>query len=299
MPITCYPWKLKFLRVFAVVRQSIPITVSLLAFLACLGSVRAELLVPREQHPWGRFKTGSWKQVRVTTETLDAQGQVSGVSKTETKSTLVELDESAYTLQIEVTVEVAGKRFSAQPQFVRQGFNGEAEGQKLVSFKKLGPGSCKINGREIPIDMRQVVMNGGEQKRITTVHYTGTVEPYVLKRETSTTDAAGQITLSQNLVDVLALDMPLKIRGVMRTVSHTKTVSARPSGKTITLETHCLDVPGTVVSHTSKELDESDRVVRRSTLELVDYGEGDGSDETKNARRRLFGRRAKKTPAAP
>jgi hypothetical protein len=294
MPITCYPKKRGFFRVFGIVRQFVPIAVSILALLTPWGSVRAELLVPREQHPWGRFKTGAWKQVRVVTESLDAQGKATGVSKTETKSTLVELDESGYMLEIEVTVEVAGKRFSAQPQFVRQGFNGEAEGQKLISFKNLGSSTCKINGREIESDVRQLVLNGGEQKRTTTVHYAGTVEPYVLKRETSTTDAAGQTTFSQNLVEVLALDMPLKIRGKMRTVSHTKTVSARPSGKTITLETHCLDVPGTVVSHTSKELDESDRVVRRSTLELVDFAEGDG-DDGKNARRRLFGRRPRKS----
>lgn len=265
---------------------------------APLGAVRAELLVPRQHHPWARFKTGSWKQVRVITETLDAQGKVIGESKTETKSTLVELDESGYTLEIDVTVEVAGKRFSAQPQFVRQGYNGEAEGQKLVSFKKLGPSTCTVNGREIPSDVRQLVLNGGEQKRTTTVHYTEKVQPYVLKRETSTTDAAGQNTLSQNLVEVVAIDMPLTILGEMKTVSHIKTINARPGGKTITLETHCLDVPGSVVSHTSKELDESDQVVRRSTLELIDYGEGDGRDDTK-ARRRLFHRRARKSVPGP
>lgn len=267
--------------------------------MAQCGVAWADQLVPREHHPWGRFKTGSWKQVRVVTETLDAQGKVTGTSKTETKSTLVDTDESGYTLEVEVTVEVAGKRFSAQPQFVRQGFNGEAEGQRLVSFKRLGPSVCTVNGRMIPSDVRQLVLNGGDQKRTTTVHYAAAVEPYVLKRESSTTDAAGQTTLSQNLVEVVALDMPQKIHGQMKTVSHTKTVNARPSGKTVTLEVHCLDVPGTVVSHTSKELDESDRVVRRSTLELVDYGEGDGKDDTKNARRRLFHRRTKKTTSAP
>src|SRR4051812_30111574 len=109
-------------------RQFRPIAVTLstlaLAWFALLnGSSRSEELVPAERHPWGRFKTGSWKNVRVSSETLDAQGKVTGVSKTQTKSTLVELDASGYTLEIEVNVEVSGKKFAAQPQYVRQGFD--------------------------------------------------------------------------------------------------------------------------------------------------------------------------------
>lgn len=261
------------------------------------AGVAAEQLVPREHHPWGRFKTGSWKQVRVVTETLDAQGKVTGVSKTDTKSTLIEMDESGYTLEIEVTSEVAGKRFRAQPQDVTQGFNGETAGQRLVSITRLGPGTINVSGREIASDRRQLIVNGGDQKRTTTIHYCSDVEPYILKRETSTTDAAGQATLSQNLVEVVAVDMPLQVLDKLKTVSHVKTIGTRPGGKTITLETHCLDVPGTVVAHTSKELDETGRAIRRSTLELVAYAAGDGQDDAKN-RRGLFNRRTRKSSPA-
>ena len=37
------------------------------------------------------------------------------------------------------------------------------------------------------------------------------------------------------------------------------------------METHCKDVPGGVVAHSSKELDVAGRVVNRETLELVEY----------------------------
>jgi hypothetical protein len=194
-------------------------------------------------------------------------------------------------LEVEVAMEVAGKKFKARPQYVTQGFNGESAGQRLVSIRELGRGTVKVNGREIDSDVRQMVINGSDQRRTTTVHYCSAVEPFVLKRETNTTDVAGHVTLAQNVVDVVALDMPLKVLDKMKTVSHVKTTSTRPAGATVTLETHCLDVPGTVVAHTSKEVDESGRVLRRSSLELVDYYVDDGRDD--GHRRRLFHRRAK------
>jgi hypothetical protein len=39
-----------------------------------------------------------------------------------------------------------------------------------------------------------------------------------------------------------------------------------------TVEVFCIDVPGGVVAHTSRETDERGRLVRRSTLELLDFG---------------------------
>src|SRR5687768_11687188 len=71
--------------------------------------------LPQEQHPWGRFPSGSWKSVRVVTETLDDKGEVANVTRTETRTTLVAADERGYSLRIESTVEVAGKRFASQP----------------------------------------------------------------------------------------------------------------------------------------------------------------------------------------
>jgi hypothetical protein len=262
------------------------------------SSARADEAVPREHHPWGRFKPGSWKQVRVVTETFDRQGKLIGTSKQETTSTLVESSKSGYVLEIEVTVEVTGKRITSKPQELRQGFNGELEGQKLISLRRLGPSKVQVEGREITSDVRQVVVNGGDQKRTTTIHYCSEIEPYVLKRETSTTDAAGQTTLSQSVVEVVALDVPLEVLGEPMTACNVKTTLARPAGKTITLETHCLDVPGSLVSATSKELDEEGRVIKQSTVELVNFDISDGSDDKSKTRRRgLFNRRTRKTSA--
>jgi hypothetical protein len=46
------------------------------------------------------------------------------------------------------------------------------------------------------------------------------------------------------------------------------------------------DVPGEVVSQSSKRLDPQGRVVRRSTLELVSYGDGPNDSFSDNVRGR-------------
>jgi hypothetical protein len=245
--------------------------------------------LPRDQHPWGQFKIGSWKRVKTTTETLNEKGEVTAVSTTETSTKLVDVDENGYTLMIEVVVEVAGKRFNAQPQIVRRGFNGEAEGQ-TVSVKKVGTGGLSVNDRNIPCEIRQVTIESGDTKRISTVHYSDALAPYVLKRETTSLDATGKPTQMQSQVEVMAIDMPSKVLTEIKSTSHVRVMHQQGKASTLTLEVHAADVPGGVVSHTSKETDETGRVVRRSTLELLDYGIGDGEDEQAQMVRKIFHR---------
>jgi hypothetical protein len=271
----------------------------LIVTLVLLGSVawfappafarRLEAGVPRQQHPWGQFKIGSWKRVRTVTETLDPTGKVANASVTETTTKLIDVDESGYTLRIDVSVEVAGKRFPAAPQVIRRSFTGESEG-KEISVKRVGDDRLTINGRKIPCEVRQVTVNAETGKRITTVHYTEEIAPYVLKRETTSLDLEGKPTEVQSQVDVVAVDMPHQVLDESRPTSHVRIMHQQGKASTLTLEVHCAEVPGGVVAHTSKETDDTGRVIRRSTLELVAFGIGTGDDIDAQTARKVFHR---------
>jgi hypothetical protein len=243
--------------------------------------------VPRAQHPWGHFKIGSWKQVRTVTENLNDKGQVASTSITETTTKLVDIDDAGYTLRIDAVVEVAGKRFSAPPQVVRRGFNGENDGEQ-VSVKQVGETGLTINGRKIACQVRQLTVAGQAGKRITTVHYSEQHAPYVLKRETTALDSAGKPTDVQCQVDVVAVDMPFKFKERTWSSSTVRVMNQQGKTSTLTLEVHCAEVPGGVVSHTSKDTDENGRVLRRSTLDLLDYGIGTGDDEDARVVRKVY-----------
>src|SRR4051812_45773010 len=81
-------------------------------------------LSPRDLHVWGHFGSGTWKQVRIVTESLGDRGDVIDTTTTDTKTTLVRADLRHVTLRIEATVDVAGKRFQSQPQIVEYGYFG-------------------------------------------------------------------------------------------------------------------------------------------------------------------------------
>ena len=130
-----------------------PTVFRILTLAAMLGSVPLwgmadETDLPAKLHPWGSFHPGAWKTVRVVAETLNEQGQVVSTSTTDTKTTLVDIDSSGVTLEIQACMEVAGKRFEAEPQTVKQGFHGELLGPNL-KLKEPTDGEVAIAGQKI------------------------------------------------------------------------------------------------------------------------------------------------------
>jgi hypothetical protein len=227
--------------------------------------------LPRNCHPWGRFSPGAWNQVRKTTEDFDEKGNVRSISRTETTTTLEEVTDAAYTLTGEVCVEVAGKRFTPQTRTVTFGYNGEANGQR-ATFKRLGDAELEVGERKVPCVLLEAAFDGGEKKVLSKIHYANTLAPFVLRRETHTTAAASKAE-SLTTVSVLATEMPHEVRGEIKSTALVRTVESRDGKVSMyTVEVVCVDVPGGVVAHASKELDERGRIVRRSTLELLDYG---------------------------
>ena len=241
-----------------------------------------ELPFPRDHHPWGHFPVGSWKKVRTTAELLDDKEQVVNITTTDTTTRLVAVDATGYTLRTDATVDVASRRIVAAPQTTRYGFYGETPGQAF-SVKRSADASLTIDGLLIPCEVRQVVMSSDNNKLISTVHYSSQFPPFVLRREMSVEGAAEERTVSvevkasaegkhsTTLVEVVALDLPHRIRGELRQASHVKTTQRLPQSTKITLEVHSDEVPGGVVAHWASETNTTGRVLRRSTLELTEY----------------------------
>lgn len=244
-----------------------------------------EAVMSARLHPWGLFNPGAWKMVRVITETLNEQGQVVSTSTSDTTTTLVDLDNEGVTLEIRACMEVAGKRFEPDAQIVKQGFHGEMLGPHLT-IKRCADSRVLIEGREIPCTVQQlesVVPNG---KTVTTIYYSMTVAPYVLKRESVTIDPEGKDRLGETISEVISLSVPLKIRGETRDGVKLKTVVKNANSTTTTLADILPEVPGGVVGNKSKELNKEGRLVRRSELELRDYNANPEQDRNMRPRKR-------------
>lgn len=252
-----------------------------------------------ELNPWTRFGVGSWKKVRAYSESLNEAGKVESTSVKDTKTTLIEVTDTHFTLKVETTVEVAGKKFVAEPKYLQQGYNGETDGQ-TVEIKKMGPGEVVIDGRKYPSEIQQVIVNGDELKRVSLVYISQSISPYILRRETKATDAAGSTKNYESVVEVVAVDMPARVLTESKTVSHVKTTHRQANGNsTVVMETHCKDVPGGVVAHSAKELNVAGRVLNRETLEVIEYQvvpiESEPATTVSNGRQRRIFQRGNRT----
>lgn len=228
-------------------------------------------LSTRDLHVWGRFSPGTWKQVRIVTETLNDRGEVTDTTTTDTKSTLLSVNSKSIRLKIDVNVEVDGKRFAGQSRVIEHGFFCE-QPSDASEMKLLGAAQITIDGQRLPCQVRQVVAHSGGQQLITKLYLSESIEPFVLKRETSTVEANGHTAdNASTTAEVIALEMPYRVQREMKTAAYERTIQRTPKGTSVTLDVTCVDVPGGIVARTSKELDEKGRLLRRSTLELVDY----------------------------
>lgn len=214
---------------------------------------------------------GAWKQVCVVTETFDEKGLVTSTSTTETKTTLMQVDQQGVTLDLEVTHEVAGKRFAAEPQTITQGFHGELICRNL-KVNQPRPGEVVVEGRKIPCKILQLECSAAASKSVTEVYYSDTVAPYLLRRHSVTSDLDGDNTLSETTADVVGLHMLCKTRPKIRNTTLVKAVNKHAKGTVVTWTFTSPHVPGGVIGHDSKELDKDGRLVRRSTLQLISYG---------------------------
>jgi hypothetical protein len=227
----------------------------------------------KDLHPWGRFEghKGAWKRYRVTTEILDENGQVVNTTVTETKTSLEDVDPEGVTLRVEAIAEIAGKRLPSEPKTLRQSLRGDWAAGKAV-IRGGGLAQVTIEGQTIPCRVEEAEMVGAAGKTVTRTFYSRFVSPYVLRRESRTTDPDGKTTLDESTFRVVSLDRPCKIAPHIRRAACIESVSTTPGGSTVTRAFTSPEVPGGIISHTADELDKNGRLVRHSTLVLVGFG---------------------------
>ncbi len=262
--------------------------VILIAVVANLATAEISM----EHHSWGRFSPGSWRVARVTTETLDEDGSVINTTVVDEHVELLSISRNAVSLRVESTVDVAGKKFESPIKTVSLGLHGEVT-DKQVDTRLIGKTNATIDGRSIPCHVHQYKIQEADQEKSVRLLYSPDVEPYVIRRETVVKDG-NQQTKRLAEVQTIALEKPHKVFDEMVNTSHVKTVIRNGQSIKTIFAVHAPNVPGEVVSYNAKETDADGRVIRRSTMELVDYGhkvpESVDSFRTRRLKRRHFRR---------
>ena len=244
-------------------------------------------------HLWGSFPTGAWKTIRLVTESLDEQGKPTSVSTTESTTSLMDRDAKGVTLLVEAVVELVDKRLTVVPRIVRQDYFGLSAGAP-VQVKSVGVTRLEIEGQKIPVQIHQAEETTPTGRTVTTIHFSDQVAPYVLRRETRSTDWEGKKILSETTSSVVALGLPWKVLSEIKQAALVHTLHKESKGTVETWALVCAEVPGGVVCQASKEYDETGRLVRRSSLELVDYDLRPSQESKRGFFQRLRTKRSQK-----
>jgi hypothetical protein len=261
----------------------------------CHGQAKFD---PQKHHRWARYDVGAWSRVRELAETFDEQGKLVGISTTETTTTLKAVDDQSVTLETNVTVEIAGRRFDSQPELVRKDFHGADDG-KTAQIEEVGGGDVTIGAQQIPCRIHRLTINGDSEKRVTTIYFNDEIEPYELRRETVSTNTEKKTTNYTTNVAAISLNLPYKVLTEIQTVAFVRTVYASPKKNKTTVEVFCPRVPGGVVAHWSTEFDDEGRVLLRSILELADYGYTAPDADEASSGGALFPRRGSRIGSRP
>lgn len=231
-------------------------------------------VIARANTAWGRFEPGAWSRVRIVIETLAADGTVADKNTTVQTTTLVSVGRESVELKVDATVEVAGKQFDAPSQVVRQLFGGQPiSASAEVTSQLAGEGKVTIEEKVIPCQVEQAEIVEKAGKTLAKTYYAETTFPHVLRVELVTTDDKGETT-SQTVGEVIALAMPhTTAAGATHDVAVWQERTRKANGALErSLGLRAAEIPGGVVARWSKELDAEGRLVRRSMLELIDFG---------------------------
>ena len=252
--------------------------------------------IPKEHNGWGRFAPGAWQTARIITESFDDEGNPTGTTTTVERIALQRSRRGYATLRIESVLEVGGKKFDSPVRTISVGYHGEEIGNRTL-MQEIGPEETKVDGEQIPCRVRQYEIESPGQHKLVKIHYSKETPPYVLRRETVTTLGEDEEPAYRNQVEVTALDRPHPVLDEIKKTSHQKMVKTNGKSATIKWSIHAADVPGEVVSYRSEEKNNQGQLIRRSTMELMDYGYDapfDEMEEVEQKVRRRDKRRARR-----
>ncbi len=238
-------------------------------------------LIPREAHPWARFMHGAWRTVSTETLVFNTEGKVLERTTSESITEFVNNDNSNCHLKVETCTQIPGSEVTSLPRKVILPIDPEGDNE----VKKLEDAVVNVAGKKRRVEVLQAKLTEKTGDKVMTVHLTNDSAPHILKRETKVLDTKSNEPVAITRTEVVKLDVTRPVAGENRKTWEVRTVHEHPAGKVETTEYLCDEVPGEVVYQKSEEFDPNGRLIRRSTVELMDFGKDN------IGRRPLLGRR--------
>lgn len=234
--------------------------------------------LPKECHPWARFEVGSWREIEVTTETFDEQGNVFGRSVTTQKEILKAIADDSYVIDVQATVDVAGKRIAGPWNTRVLRLCTDRPGAIFKSAQKQDE-LLPLNVGATNCQVFEVQYSDESRNLCDRIYFSSEVFPHVLHRDTVEQSENSPIANSPEYdMSIIAREVPFEWEGRMIDCVTQQVIRRHEKGESQTLSLLSPEIPGGEIRSHATDFDVSGKRIRWSVQRLLGYGTTHTSD---------------------
>lgn len=224
-----------------------------------------------QMHPWGQFNPGAWRLVRTTTESISSAGELVNRTCSESRITLQKTEKNTVIYVVETGMNIAGKCVKIEPKTVTHHIFGISTGESPV-MQYLEPQQLMIEGRPVICHVYQLTFSDGISLTKVKVWYNADQSPHLFRREVVVKNPKYASALEHSIMEITSLNAPVSVLGKIYPAYRTHSVTRLADREIRTSAISASNIPGGVVSRSTREMTLSGTLLQQTTLELLDFG---------------------------
>ncbi|MDO5555065.1 MAG: hypothetical protein Q4G68_15025 [Planctomycetia bacterium] len=220
---------------------------------------------------WATFAPGSWIRTRTTGTCSDG---TNSKSVTETKLTLLAIEDDGVLLRREVAIKMGTASHVKEPEIIKYDFFDMLITPDLTIQEQPAAG-LTISRKVIPCNVRCYTKHGDQRQEETLLWYSPVVSPHILQKEnriwSSEPDGTGtRRLLGYSQMTVAKTSSHVRIGNTLGTW-RSQTTALNGVSKITTKTFYSSKIPGGVLKETSVETDPDGKILYHSNTVLLDY----------------------------
>ena len=224
------------------------------------------------ENSWGSFLPGTWVVRRTKTQQSVENSIVTNV--TDTLLTLEPIDESGIRLRQETAIGIANSTFTPDPKQVLLDLHQQPFSEGVV-VDQLSPQAVVVARRQVVCQVFRYSQIHGDQKKTTTLWYSDSVMPYLLRSEEirtnlSSTAAQPETVLGHTMMTVTDTSDVRFFKNLLSEYK-TQTIKKTATGTVVSQATYSMNIPGNLLREVTVETDTNNKVIGHSVTSVIDY----------------------------
>ena len=226
----------------------------------------------KRENPWGIFLPGTWVVRRTNSQRYVSDSVANSV--TDTHLTLEEVNDNSLTLRKETIIGLAAGAVAPTP--IRQTFDFyEQPLSDDVEIEQLQPQTLVIARWQIVCQVCRYTQISDGQKKTTTLWYSNTVMPYLLRSEEIRTDNSdssdqAETILSHTIMTVTDTSGVRLFKNILNEYKK-QTIKKTATGTTVSRASFSANIPGGLLHEVTIETDPAGKILARNITSVCDY----------------------------